>query len=567
MPAPWLIARTSGLYCRVFVPADLRPHIGQRFLVRSLGSRDRDQARLLAARYALAIGDLYRQLRRELAMPEPKVEDIIKAIQSGGTRDLIRMGKMTLPNGAVIENLEVETEDEFDTVVKKASEAKPAAPTGPYRLLPAYGVLTSERAKQFCETLTGTHTKYQKATERALQMLIDICGDRPPDDYDAVAIDHFEKRIKFLPLNPDKNKTYRERWKGRNFAQIANDVELLGGVETIGDTTIKMHFERLAAFFNFCFQRRYMGQPSPVAGRGKSEDDDSIDPDAPKRLPFTLEEVQTIFDPGTYACRDLPHSFWPPLVALYTGARCNEIAQLYLDDIVNDDPAHPERWRMMIRIGPGRKDQRLKNKFSNRSVPLHQHLIDLGFIDYLNDVRAMGFDRVFPSLRWTKAAGYGDTVSDLFATYLRNKVKITDPLKVFHSFRHLFINLANNETEYDQARIFDLTGHKRQGVFNLSYARELYWDTKLKILGEIPLPKLDLPVYTPGTFNKELQATKVRLASAAARAKRQSEAKEEGASTAVGKKVAAVSGVSQESGPKPFTIKATRKRAKPVDGT
>ena len=73
MPAPWLIARTSGLYCRVFVPADLRLHIGQRFLVRSLGSRDRDQARLLAARYALAIGEMFRQLRKELAMPEPKV--------------------------------------------------------------------------------------------------------------------------------------------------------------------------------------------------------------------------------------------------------------------------------------------------------------------------------------------------------------------------------------------------------------------------------------------------------------------------------------------------------------
>ena len=127
MPAPWLMARESGLFCRVFVPADLRPHLGQRFLVRSLGSRDRDQARLLAARYALVIGEMFRQLRRELAMPEPKVEDIIKAIQSGGTRDLIRMGKMTLPNGAVIEGLEVDTKDEFESVVKRASAAVPVS--------------------------------------------------------------------------------------------------------------------------------------------------------------------------------------------------------------------------------------------------------------------------------------------------------------------------------------------------------------------------------------------------------------------------------------------------------
>ena len=194
MPAPWLMARASGLYCRVFVPADLRTHLGQRFLVRSLGSRDRDQARLLAARYALVIGDMFRQLRRELVMPEPKVEDIIKTIKSGGTRDLIRMGKMTLPNGAIIEGLEVDTEDELESVVKHASAAAPAP--GPYRMFPAYGVLASERAKQYCDHLSNTHDKYQAATKRALQMLIDICGDRAPDDYDSVAIDHFEKRIK-----------------------------------------------------------------------------------------------------------------------------------------------------------------------------------------------------------------------------------------------------------------------------------------------------------------------------------------------------------------------------------
>ena len=101
MPAPWLMARKSGFYCRVFVPADLRPTIGQRFLVRSLGERVRDQARLIAAQYALSIGELFRQLRKELSMAEPKVEDIIKAIQSGGTRDLTLKG-LKAPNGTTV---------------------------------------------------------------------------------------------------------------------------------------------------------------------------------------------------------------------------------------------------------------------------------------------------------------------------------------------------------------------------------------------------------------------------------------------------------------------------------
>lgn len=89
MPSPWLMARASGFYGRVFVPADLRPVLGQRFLVRALDARDRDEARLMAARLALAAGDLYRQLRRGLTMAEPKVSDVFASLQSGKARELI----------------------------------------------------------------------------------------------------------------------------------------------------------------------------------------------------------------------------------------------------------------------------------------------------------------------------------------------------------------------------------------------------------------------------------------------------------------------------------------------
>lgn len=553
MPAPWLIARTSGLYCRVFIPADLRPIVGQRFLVRALGARDKDHARLIAARYALAIGDLFRQLRRELAMPEPKVEDILRKVKAGGTRDLIRVERMQLPNGAVAEGVVVDNEDELKAVVRHVGGAAPAIAPGPYRAFAAYAVLTSVRAKQYCEYLSTKHDKYQAATKRVLDILIDICGDRPPDDYDADAIDHFEARIKYLPKNPDKVKNHRERWAGKTFAYIADDVEWSGDIETISATTINNHFERLASFFKFCHERRYMGHPSPVASRAQRGQ--TVGKDEPKRLPFTAQDLIGIFDPQNYETRKLPHTFWPPLIALYTGARCNEIAQLYLDDIVNDDPNHPDRWRIMIRIGHGRTDQRLKSKYSSRSIPLHQRLVDLGFLDYLKDVRSLGFDRVFPSLRWTKAAGYGDTVSDLFSTYLRDKAKITDPLKVFHSFRHYFCDQANNLTQYDQARIFDITGHKREGEFNLSYARELHWEAKLTILNAIPLPTLNLPVYTPGMFLRNLNATKARLAN--------KKAAEERPRIAEGQKPEQEGKAPKpaEAAPKRFTLKASRKKA------
>jgi integrase len=423
---------------------------------------------------------------------------------------------LTSPNGTKAD--EVIINDANDVKVFKETFGDvfmPVQPTyvGKFRRLESYAGLTSTRLVSYLGYLKTTHTKYQDSSKRAVQMLIDICGDLPPDDYEPDMLDYFESRIKLLPKNPEKNKAHRERWSKMNFKQLANEGELLTDYPLIEPPTVDEHLTKLAGFFSFCFDRRYMGEPSPLLKRVKPE---GITKDQPRRYPFSAADLVQIFGSEVYLSRKLPHTFWPPLIALFTGARCNEIAQLYMDDIVNDDPRHPEHWRFQIRIGRGRDDQRLKNKFANRSIPMHPRLIELGFLDYLNDVRAEGFDRVFPSLRWTEAAGYGDTVSDMFSTFLRKKVKITEPRKVFHSFRHYFCDQANNKTGHDPARIFDITGHMREGEFYLTYAKELHYETKMEILMDIPLPTISLPPYTPGMFAKALRATKVRKASMAA---------------------------------------------------
>ncbi len=566
MPSPWLIARKSGFYCRVFVPADLRPTIGQRFLVRSLGERVRDQARLIAAQYALSIGELFRQLRKELSMAEPKVEDIIKAIQSGGTRDLTLKG-LKAPNGTTV--AEVVINDANDVKVFRETFASvfdpaPAPPPvpswvqssgGKFRRLAAHGVVISERLPPYLEYIKDRHPKYVQKAERIATMLIDICGDLPPDDYEPEDIDHFIKRIKFLPLNPEKNKLHRDEWATMNFRQMSADVEMRDIKPRITDTTVKDHIDQLASFFAFCKARRYMDEERPLAKQFSS---DSTTSSKDRRDPFSLNDLGRIFAPQLYEGRKLPHTFWPPLIAIFTGARCNEIAQLYLDDIVNDDREHPERWRFMIRIGRGRTDQRLKNQFSNRSIPMHPQLIELGFLHYLDDVRSLGFERVFPSLRWTAAAGYGDTVSDMFSTYLRGKVKIDDPRKVFHSFRHYFCTQAKNFTDEERPRVLDLTGHAREGEFDLTYARELFYENKMRVLMKISMPTIKLAAYEPGRFLPYLLATKQKQASAAQEAKRPKIA----ATRAKVAKEKKTKVKAAPPGPKPFSIKATRTRAK-----
>ena len=517
MPAPLLLARKSGLYCRVFVPSDLRPHLGQRYLIRALGARNKDEARLIAARYAWVVGGLFLKLRRELSMPEPKVDDVIKALQSGAARDLISITESTSASGAWSRTVTLENEEDARIAKKHLGLSFSSAAretSAKYRRTQAHSIAISERLKLFKTSLEESNSskKYIDEFDHSVKILTDILGDMPPDDYTPDLIDTLVAKIKYLPPNIDKDKDHRERWAKLTYLQICNEVELLG-MKKVSATTYKKHLVRLHTLFEFCRLRQSMDSPNPFEKRAPKSKSSLIkgsaqvltsDGTAPAaetvRRPFDMDDLNRIFDPKRYLKCKMPHSFWPPLIALMTGARVNEVAQLYLDDIVDDDKDQPGRWRFMILAK--QIDQRVKNLVSLRSIPVHPKLIELGFLIYLEDVRRLGYKRVFPTLRYTAAAGYGDTVSDTFARYLRNQVGITDPAKVFHSFRHYFCHTLFNKSKQERMHIVGMTGHEREGVFERTYAGESNYEKKLELLMKLPLPELQISPFKMHGFDK-----------------------------------------------------------------
>jgi integrase len=573
MPSPWLIARKSGLYCRVFVPTDLRPVIGQRFLVRALDARDRDQARLVAAHYALAIGELFRLLRKELSMAEPKVEDILRTIQSGGTREAMTIRGLVSAEGHPVEVVLDTPQDikAFNKVFPGLIQAPkagtgyvPPIPIGGYHLSAEQAVVISKRIQEFEDEQKDDHRtkKYIDECRRAIEILIDICGDLPPNDYLPQTVTHFKSRVKWLPLNAEKGEANLKRWSDRTHAQRSEEVEL-EELPHIKKATVTKHINRLSAFFDFCSRQRYLTSPNPFFERAskRSKINGGAENAVAERQAFDMPDLERIFDPTLYKTRKLPHSFWPPLIALMTGARVNEIAQLYLADIVDDDRDNPGRWRFMILAKE--KDQRVKNPSSLRSIPMHPKLIELGFLTYLQDVKALGYKRVFPTLLYTEASGYGDSVSEFFLGYLRDKVNITDRTKVFHSFRYYFSNQLFRYSQKERMHIVGMTGHAREGVFERTYAGELHYEEKMAILMKLKLPEIQIEPYQAGGFVKYFNSYERNKA---ARLRRKAE-KEAQAAMDVAKLEAGGQGETPQAvgtepvaEPKRFTLKATRKR-------
>lgn len=163
------------------------------------------------------------------------------------------------------------------------------------------------------------------------------------------------------------------------------------------------------------------------------------------RAPFDDQALQQLFNGPVHQDGYRPTlgrgeaSFWLPLIALYTGARLEEIAGLQVDDLIElsfeADGADKTAWFFNFKPDPTR-NRRLKNDESERTVPIHPELIRLGLIRYRDVVASSKEPQLFPRLTQHASGLRAHKWGQWFGKYLRIDCKVTDRRKVFHSFRH-----------------------------------------------------------------------------------------------------------------------------------
>lgn len=134
------------------------------------------------------------------------------------------------------------------------------------------------------------------------------------------------------------------------------------------------------------------------------------------RSEYTSGEKQRLTQ---WAKQQEPYRKWIALLGLYTGARANEICQLYADDVQQVDGV----W--CLNIWDNRPDQKLKTAYSAHLIPIHSSLMAGGFIDFVQE-RAEG--RLFPELP-RRQDGYSHLWGQWFSRH-----RPVD--KGFHSLRH-----------------------------------------------------------------------------------------------------------------------------------
>ncbi len=189
------------------------------------------------------------------------------------------------------------------------------------------------------------------------------------------------------------------------------------------------------------------------------------------RVAFSEDDLTRIFQSAIYAENFRPVGggkdacFWLPMMALYTGARIEELAQLLVEDIRYEQGLGP-----YFNITDEAEHGKLKNAASRRRIPIHSTLLDCGLLEYAESVRDRLF--LFPELKPNPRGKLGGYFSNFFSGYLRTKVRITDRRKVFHSFRHTFKDICRS-VGIDEAVHDALTGHTAPNA-GRKYGNEQY---------------------------------------------------------------------------------------------
>lgn len=111
------------------------------------------------------------------------------------------------------------------------------------------------------------------------------------------------------------------------------------------------------------------------------------------------------------------------------------------------------------------KDEKVsKRRRSKRTVPIHQKLIELGFLDYVQEIRGAGHWCLFQEMEPKKATGerpvYNSQMTNWFFRYRKacDVLKNEDGKPVFHSFRHTAATRLEN-ADVPLHRLSGVLGH------------------------------------------------------------------------------------------------------------
>jgi integrase len=324
--------------------------------------------------------------------------------------------------------------------------------------LPIAGGLLSSNIKTFIDRkkVEGKSIKEIGSDNKILEEFVEIVGDFDFSRVTKKEVSYYIDVQTKLPPNRKKSQKYRD-------LTIKQVMELnLSQKETQTPQNINKRLSKLSVFGNWGVRQGLL-LTNPFSGMKFL-----VKKQPNRRQPFTTDDLKKILKPETYlnwtinfehpykihkVNNKLPY-YWVFLLGIFSGMRTNEMCQLRLSDLKKVD----KFWFMFVEDSENTK---VKTESSIRKIPLHPQLIELGFIDYVGNLRKKKKTRVFWELREDRD-GFASKVSRHYNEKFLPAIGVWEKhKKVLYCTRHTFINKLYSE-KVDENVIKTLVGHEKE---------------------------------------------------------------------------------------------------------
>jgi integrase len=301
----------------------------------------------------------------------------------------------------------------------------------------------------------GNHEQHYRSSIFAL--FSELVGDVKTGDLEKSHVILYKDAVLKLPANRNKKKAYK------GFSAIQLMAMEIPDDDQFRHRNKEKYLENLSGFLQW-LQKNDLAVDNlhaPLQNIVKKSTSAHSE-----RNQYTDDDLRKLFNSRQY-CEgehDLPSHFWVPLIGLFTGARENEICQLHLDDIYQ----HEETGIWVFDINEDESQITLKSVKKGdhaRLVPIHQKLMDVGFLKFVEAVKQGNEVRLFPDLPHRGKNKYADKFQRWYNnTYTNAKnCNITTPKTSFHSLRHTLITHLSNELTIPPHQIAVMVGQKPDG--------------------------------------------------------------------------------------------------------
>ena len=303
------LSRCGIYYFRMRVPAHLRQLIGKNEILHSLRTRNPATARKLAYTFASRTYELF-----EMAYDPQRFNPLDPS--TFPTADKVRPYELDLARGIMKSDGPEDHARMMEALAVLKTMPAPQAPApAPAQYVeppPAHTITLKKALVAYLPSLLNAKTR--KAAERGINRFIESCGDI--EIHKVRGVDVVTWNAKLLAGEPNRYKAVKPR-------TADNSIGFLQGL------------------LKWAFKNEYIHHSAQLATEGKAnlkkKDRIKVTKGAEE---FSVEQLNKIFEPSAFSAYTMKHGKkyspsrkWIPLIALHTGMRKEEIAQLKNTDI------------------------------------------------------------------------------------------------------------------------------------------------------------------------------------------------------------------------------------------